>query len=203
MKELRIAAALPAGRSRSWKVKRSRGRRDLIVSREGAGEYAHVSLHGLEDWHIALEGRTGRDRYRDLPVAPEVCPGIRHAVAVIIGKSASVADGPPPPNVQMIEPGPEPDSCVVMDVFLADPEAVTINPAGGLGEWTIEMANRARAYVFACRRRFESFDLEIDAPTEALHDLRKSLSEGSVDHLMVFGPNERPLTIVDAALNPA
>lgn len=51
-----------------------------------------------------------------------------------------------------------------MDVFLADPEAVTINPAGALGEWTIEMANRALAYVFACRRCFESFDLTIDAP---------------------------------------
>jgi hypothetical protein len=80
---------------------------------------------------------------------------------------------------------------------------VTISPAGALGEWTIEMANRVRAYVFACRRRFESFDLEIDAPAEALHDLRKSLSEGRADHLMVFGPDEGPLTIVDAALHPA
>lgn len=199
-KPVRLACGLNGLRSRYWTFNTTSGDPGLYIGREDLAGMAHLSLHADRDWHLTANGRDFR-----LPIARRILStGVRHAVRVLIFPSACQLSEPMG-KAEVLELDPSDEGvALAIDLFLLDQGGHVVGQAGGewLPRWELAMPGGFAAQILPRAVRSQAFEISIDAPTEAITGIADGLEQQLLDHMLVLGPDDGPVTIVDAAVHP-
>jgi hypothetical protein len=202
---LRIARKHDERRSRYWTFKASKAQSGgLYISREGTPGGAHLRLHYDQDWHLKVEGR-----YYNLRIANTIkTTAVRHAVTIVIGRSACRIDTTDMRVEEIrVEPGDD-DVCLVLDVFMASQPGRVFgqNESGRpVPRWEVPLLDGQSAQILARVGRVPvTMTVSVDAPADALEDIRVGVADGSYDHLLVLdSDDDSPVRLMDVDMIPS
>jgi len=188
--------------SRYWLVNATSGG-TVVVTRDGAGGWFHLTLHGGIAAHVKVLFR-GREHTRPLTALPELAPGFRRLVQIQVPPPAARFEAAPDaPMISVIPCSVDPDQWVVFEVILEHPRATLTGwPGMNTGTGLVGRVNlRDGSRVCVIHREAKSASGSFTGPNPPEHEkrrMRRLARTGSLAALMFGEDDDGTLWVLDA-----